>query len=203
MGQVRKYGFDTEFAPDGAIVRDGPKRLTSPEEIEAECTAAYERGKQDAIAQAERKAAAALEALADAASGVLTRLDTESKAMREEAVRVALAAARKIGGASIDAFGVERAAAAVDAAMDTLRHQPRLLVKLPASDVEKLQPRIAAMCETHAYAGAILVRGDETLRTGEVAIDWSDGCVRLSPDETLQRINDLVDAALAAPPAAS
>jgi flagellar assembly protein FliH len=202
MAQVRKYGFDTEFAPDGAIMREAPKRLT-PEEIAAECAAAYERGKQDAVAQAERKAAAALEALADAASAVLTRLDAESAAMREEAARIALAAAQKISGAALDAFGAERAAAAIEAAMDALRHQPRLLVRLPAADVEALQPRIAMMCETHAYAGAVLVRADEKLYAGEVVIDWSDGVVSLSPAEAAERINTLVEAALASSTAIS
>jgi flagellar assembly protein FliH len=198
MAQVRKYGFDTEFAPNGAIVSDAPKRL-SPEEVAAECAAAYERGKQDAVAQAERKAAAALEALADAASGVLTRLNVESTAMREEAAQIAIAAARKIAGEALDAFGVERAAAAIEAAMDALRHQPRLVVKLPSADAEVLQPRIAAMCETHAYAGAVLVRADPALRIGEVVIDWSDGVVSLKPSEAVERINALVEAALAAP----
>jgi flagellar assembly protein FliH len=197
MANVRKYGFDTEFAPDGAVMREAPKRL-SPEEIAAECAAAYERGKQDAVVQAERKVAAALEALADAASAVLTRLDTESAAMREEAARIAMAAARKISGEALDAFGVERAVAAVEAAMDALRHQPRLLVKLPAADAEILKQRIAAMCETHAYAGAILVRAETSMRAGEVVIDWSDGVVTLSPAEAAERINTLVEAALAA-----
>jgi flagellar assembly protein FliH len=198
MAQVRKYGFDTEFAPDGAIVREASKRL-SPEEIAAECAAAYERGKQDAAAQAERQAAAALEALADAASAVLTRLDAESRAMREEAARIAAAAARKIAGAALDAFGAERAAAAVEAAMDALRRQPRLLVKLAPEAVETLKPRIAAMCETHAYAGAVLVRAEPGLRTGEVVIDWSDGVIAMNPDDAAQSIDTLIDAALAAP----
>lgn len=198
MAQIRKYGFDTEFAPDGAIMREAPKRMT-PEEIEAACAEAYERGKQDAAAQAERKAAAALEALADAASAVLTRLDAESATMREEAARIALAAARKIAGEALDAFGVERAAAAVEAAMDGLRHQPRLLVKAPAADAEALNARIAAMCETHAYAGAVLVRADPALRSGEVIIDWTDGVVNLKPSEAAERIDALVGAALAAP----
>jgi len=198
MAQVRKYGFDLEFAPDGRTVREAPTRL-SPEQVAAECAAAYERGRQDAVAQAERKAAAALEALADAASAVLTRLDAESAAMREAAARIALAAARGISGAALDAFGAERAAAAVEAAMDALRHQPRLVVKLPPCDVETLKPRITAMCETHAYAGAVLVRADDALRTGEVVIDWSDGVISLKPDEAAERINALVEAALAAP----
>ncbi|PZO49156.1 MAG: hypothetical protein DCF16_15190 [Alphaproteobacteria bacterium] len=196
MTQIRKYAFDTEFAPDGAIVKDAPKRLT-PEEIAAECAAAYERGKQDAVAQAERQAAAALQALADAASGVLTRLEAESQAMRTEAASVAIAASRKIAGAALDAFGHERAAVAVEAAMDALRHQPRLVVKLSPEAAEVLKPRIAEMCETHAYAGAVLVRAEPGLRQGAVTIDWSDGVIHMHPDDAAQRIQTLIDAALA------
>lgn len=200
MANIRKYAFDTEFGPDGAIVKDAPKKLT-PEEIAAEAAAAYERGKQDAVAQAERQSAAALQALADAASAVLTRLDAESQAIREEAARVALAAANKIAGAALDAFGPERAAAAVEAAMDALRHQPRLLVKLSPETAEILKPRIAEMCESHAYAGAVLVRAEAGLKSGEVVIDWSDGVIAMKPDDAAERINTLVEAALAAPTA--
>jgi flagellar assembly protein FliH len=198
MANVRKYAFETEFSADGAIVKAAPKKLT-PEEIAAECDAAYQRGKQDALAQAERQAAAALEALADAASAVLTRLDVESKAMREEAARIGVAAAKKIAGAALTAFGPERAAAAIEAAMDALRHQPRLVVKLSPEAVETLKPRIVAMCETHAYAGAILVRAEPGLKAGEVIIDWSDGVIAMDPAEAADRVNQLMEAALAAP----
>jgi len=196
MTQIRKYAFDTEFSPDGAIVKDAPKRL-SPEEIDAAVAAAYERGKQDAVAQAERQTAAALQALADAASAVLHRLDAESQAMRAEAAKVAFAASRKIAGAALDAFGDERAAGAIEAAMDALRHQPRLLVKLSPEACETLKPRIEEMCETHAYAGAVLVRPQAGLRSGEVTIDWSDGVIHLNPDDAAERIKTLIDAALA------
>ncbi|MBY0566685.1 MAG: hypothetical protein K2P70_05205 [Hyphomonadaceae bacterium] len=196
MTQIRKYAFETEFTPDGAIVKDAPKRLT-PEEIETACNAAYERGKQDALAQAERQTAAALQAIADAASAVLHRLDAESQAMRAEAANIAFASANKIADAALSAFGEERAAAAIEAAMDTLRHQPRLLVKLSPEACDKLKPRIEEMCETHAYAGAILVRAQPGLRAGEVSIDWSDGVIHLSPAEAAERIQTLIDAALA------
>ena len=196
MTQIRKYAFDTEFSPDGAIVKAAPKHLT-PDEIEAVSAAAYERGKQDAVAQAERQTAAALQALADAASAVLHRLDAESQAMRAEAANVAFAASRKIAGAALDAFGDERAAGAIEAAMDALRHQPRLLVKLSPEACEALKPRIDEMCETHAYAGAVLVRPQPGLRSGEVTIDWSDGVIHLSPDDAAERIQTLIDAALA------
>ncbi len=202
MANIRKFAFDTEFSPDGAILRASPTRL-SPEEIEAERKAAYANGAQDATAKAEREAAAALQALADAASAVLTRLDAESQAMREEATRVALAAARKIAGAALDAFGEERAVAAIESAMDALRHQPRLLVKLAPEAAELLKPRIEQMVDSHAYAGAVLVRAEANLKKGEVVIDWSDGVVAMKPEDAAARIDALVEAALAAPNAQS
>jgi flagellar assembly protein FliH len=202
MANIRRYAFDTEFAPDGAILRSSPTRL-SPDEVEAERKAAYASGAQDATAKAEREAAAALQALADAASAVLTRLDAESRAMREEAARVAIAAARKIAGAALDAFGEERAVAAIESAMDALRHQPRLVVKLPPDTAELLKPRIEQMVESHAYASAVLVRAEPNLKKGEVVIDWSDGVVSMKPEDAAARIDALVEAALVAPAAQS
>jgi flagellar assembly protein FliH len=198
MTNIRKYAFETEFTPDGEIMREGPKRVTQ-EDMSAASAEGYERGKGDATAQAERRTAAALEAIADATSAVLTRLNAESHAMRVEAARIALAAAQKIAGAALDAYGIERAAQAVEAAMDALRHQPRLVVKLPADMAEQLKPRITEMCETHAYASAVLVRAEPGLKTGEVVIDWSDGVIAMDPADAARRIEDLIDAALAAP----
>jgi flagellar assembly protein FliH len=198
MSNIRKYAFDTEFSADGEIMREPPKRIT-PEEVQAANNDGYVRGKDDATAQAERRTAAALEAIADAASAVLTRLNAESQSMRADAARVAMAAAQKIAGAALDSFGVERAAQAIEAAMDTLRHQPRLVVKLPTDIAEQLKPRITEMCETHAYANAVLVRAEPGLKTGEVVIDWSDGVIAMDPVDAARRIEDLIDAALAAP----
>jgi flagellar assembly protein FliH len=197
MTSARKFAFETEFTPDGVIVRDAPKRLT-PEEIEAQCALAYERGKQDAVAQAEADAAAALEALADAASAVLSHLEAEGRAMREEAARIAFVAARKIAEHALDAFGSERAAAAIEAAMNALRHQPRLVVKLSPQAAETLKPRIEQMRETHAYAAAVLVRADDAIRNGEVIVDWSDGVIVSNLDDAITRIHTLIDAALVA-----
>lgn len=198
MANIRKYAFDTEFAPDGEVMREPSKRIT-PEELQAATAAGYEQGKLDATAQAERRTAAALEAIADATSAVLARLNAESHAMRVEAARVAMAAAQKIAGAALDGFGVERAAQAIEAAMDALRHQPRLVVKLPADIADELKPRITGMCETHAYASAVLVRAEPSLKSGEVVIDWSDGVIAIDPVDAARRIEELIDAALAAP----
>lgn len=198
MGEVRKYAFDTEFALNGEILRDPhgkPTRFTV-EELEKECAAAYERGKKDALAEAERAAAAALKQLADNAAALLAALDKESKALRADAVHVALAAARKISGAALDAYGPDLAATAIEAAMDALRHQPRLLVRVSEATAETLRPRLESITEAHAYAGAVLLRPEPSMKAGEIVIDWSDGVVSLDPQDVAKRVEALMEAAL-------
>ncbi|MDX2275765.1 MAG: FliH/SctL family protein [Hyphomonadaceae bacterium] len=198
MSSARKYGFDTEFAPDGKILSDpvAARRIT-PEDVEKQCAQAYERGKKDALAQAERDAAKALQTLADAAQTIVARLNDESTTMRTEATRIASAAARKIAGAALDQFGADHAQAAIEAAMDALRHQPRLLIKVPSSSAEVLRPRLEAMREAHAYGGAILIRDDSALKSGTVIIDWTDGVISLDPADIAARVDALIDATLA------
>jgi len=198
MSNIRKYAFETEFTPDGGIVNTAPKKFEL-DEVEVERKAAYKRGADDALAAAERQSAAALQALADKMTTLITQLEAESRAMREEAARVALAASRKIAGAALDAYGVERAATAIEAVMDTLRHNPRLVVKLAPEACEVLKARIDEMADQHGYGGVILVRAQPGMRAGEVSIDWSDGVINMSPDDAAKRIEDLIEAALAAP----
>jgi flagellar biosynthesis/type III secretory pathway protein FliH len=117
--------------------------------------------------------------------------------MRAEAARIALVAARKIADASLDAFGADRAAAAVEAAMDALRHQPRLMVKVSESNLEDLSARIESACASHAYGGAVIVRADPNFKAGGVSIDWGAGVVVSDPEDVLEKVQHMVEAALA------
>lgn len=197
MTRARKFAFDTEFAADGAILSDAPKRMT-PDEIDTALADSYQRGKQDALAQAEQQAAAALEALASAAAALGQKLDVERRALRDDAILLARAAARKIAGAALEAFGDERALAAIETAMDSLRHHPRLLIKLSPQAALSLQSRIAAAAQAHGYGGDIIVRTDPNVGPGTVMLDWSDGVACTDPDETAARVGALMDAALGA-----
>ena len=71
-------------------------------------------------------------------------------------------------------------------------------MKLPPEMAEQLKPRITEMCETHAYASAVLVRAEPGLKNGAVIIDWSDGVIAMDPADAARRIEELIEAALAA-----
>lgn len=196
---ARKFAFDTEFAPDGTILNDatsGARRFT-PDEVETARAAAYAQGKDDATAAAERAAAAALSEIAASAGALLQTMATESQAMRTDAAQLALVAARKIAGAALDAFGEARALGAIEAAMESLRHGPRLIIRTPQHMADALKPRIEEMAAEHGFGGAIVVRPDANLKAGAVVLDWTDGVVRIDPAEIAERIDALITTALA------
>ncbi|MBI1186463.1 MAG: hypothetical protein GC206_03910 [Alphaproteobacteria bacterium] len=200
---VRKYAFDTEFAPDGTVLRElnsGVRARLTMEEVEAERAAAFKSGQEDAFAAAERAHAEAAQSVLQAARALLSRLDEETQILRREAAEAALAAARAIAGAALDAFGEARAAAAASAAMEMLPMQPRFVVRVAPPLVEGVKARLETAAKDHAFAGAVLVRGQEGLSAGDAAIDWSQGAVIIDRTDIEARVRALVEAALEAPP---
>ena len=147
---------------------------------------AYERGKQDALAQAERRIAPPrCKRSPTRPSAVLSRLDARKHApcaTKRPALAFIAAHARSPAPRS------KRSAPSAPPPRSTrrwiaLRHQPRLVVKLAPATAEMLRPRIADMCETHAYAGAVLVRAEPGLRAGEVMHRMGRGRHRHRPRE--------------------
>jgi flagellar assembly protein FliH len=196
MAAARKYSFDTEFSPDGTVLSDAVTRRYSQAEVDAERTASYGAGKDDAVAAAERAAAAALKDIAAAARALLAQLNSERAQMREEAALLAMAAARKIAGAALDAFGAERALGAIGDALETLRTQPRLVLRAPPALAGALSPRLEALAADAGYAGALVLREDAKLARAAFAIEWDGGLVRFDAEDAAARIDAIVTHAI-------
>ncbi len=196
-----RFMFDTEFAPDGTIVREAGRAvaLFTQEEVEAACAQAHAAGKADALVQAEKRTGDAYAALAKAVERLLSGLEREAVALREEAAALALCAARAVAGEALDRFGAERAEAIISEAMDSLRHGPRLIVRLPAPMADLMLPRLEAAAARAGFAGALLVRPDPALKAGDVSLDWTDGLIAHDRDAAFRRVDEIVQGALAAP----
>ncbi len=196
---MRKFAFDVEFAADGEVLSAGtalPRRFTEAE-LEAAKAEAYARGKDDAYAAAERAAAKALQDIGAHTRKLIATLEDERRALRAEAARASFAAAEKIAGAALSAFGEARALQAIEAALENLRSGPRLIVRLSPALADSLKPRIEKMRAEIGYEGAVLVRADETMSAAAVSLDWADGMVSIDPTAISARIGALVEAALA------
>jgi flagellar assembly protein FliH len=193
-----KFDFDTEFDHNGEILREGEsyKRFFTQDDVEAARMWGVEEGRE----MEEGRCAQSLQAIASQMQLILARLAHESEALRQEAAALAVAAARKLAGAALEAYPVETIEQLAREAVQDLRSEPRLSVRCAADLVEMLSERLEKTARDAGFDGAIMVRGDPGMTGADVRLEWGAGAIQRSADEIDARLNDVVARWLAAAP---
>jgi flagellar assembly protein FliH len=191
---ARKFAFETVFSAEGEVLRDasGFRSQFSAEEVEQARAEAFEAGRK----QGEGAVAAALAALSQSMAALIARYDEEARQLRTEAVELAQAAARKAADTALDAFGRERIVDALTQALENLRGAPRLLVRIAPTLVGSLKSRLEDAAQLAGFDCALIVRADEAIAEGDVALEWAEGAIIHDRAEAFARIEDVVRAAL-------
>jgi flagellar assembly protein FliH len=197
----KPFAFDREFAADGTVLRDGEKikKVLTEAEAKALATAAADEARRSEEAQAANAAADALRQVAAKLQALHARLDQESEALREDAARLALAAARAIAGAALDQYGAQTVEACVTEALADLRAEPRIAVRVAPHLADPLAERLYAFAEAEGLEGAVIVRADEDVSGGDCVIEWRAGAIERSASEIEARIAEAVGKWLADP----
>lgn len=189
---TRRYAFETVFDTDGAILSEGAVApMYSADDLARERAAGFDDGVKAEIARAEAQAAAALAALAEAATRLTERSVEDRRAAMHDASRLALAAARKVADIALAAHGEARIAAAIDAAFESFIQTPRLVVRV-APGAESVRARLEDVAKDHGFAGALVVRPEPGHGPGDVTLDWGDGALTLSAAEAFTRIESII-----------
>ena len=191
----QKFDFETEFAADGSVLRgwDAEKKFYSPDEVEAEKALAYADGMMDESAKAERAAAEALQATAEQTKVLLGHLVQRSVELRQEAVGLGVAAAAKIAEHALTRFPEENVLAAVNDVMAMMRGDPRLVVRVAPELAETVTPMLEQMAEQVGHTGQVIVRPAPGASAAEVTLEWGDGVMGVSPDETAIKIQEAIE----------
>lgn len=196
-----KFSFETEFAADGTILRDGDNWQLNftREEMDVERDKAYAEGKQDALVAAEEASVAALADFVEQSRQILSNLKKESDAYRAEAIELVLIAARKISSTALDRYPDEQVLDTAREVFKDLRDVPRLVVSCPPSfsaDAErKLQD---AALQSGLDREALIVRRVEDMPTGDVALEWAQGEVSVNTNDVAERVEKTIRQWLAA-----
>lgn len=196
------FGFDRVFAQDGTVLRDGErvKRMLTLNEAQAQADAAAAQALNSETAEAARAATEALKTLSGRIQAILVRMDTESEAMRADAARLAVAAARQIAGAALAAHGEEAVLECARSIMDDLRAEPRIAVRVTPQLADVIAERLYAEAEHRGFEGAVVVRADEEVAMGDCVLEWRSGSVERTASDIETRIAELVERWLATPP---
>ncbi len=195
-----KFSFETEFAPDGTILRDdtGWRMTFTQEEMQVERDKAYAEGQRDALVKAEQASAALLSELNEHSAQILSTLKEQANACRCQAIELVLVAARKIAGRALECFPDEQVKDTVQEILKDLRGAPRLVVTCPPGVSDKLSKELQDMAAHSAFEGELILRQSEEAASGDVRLEWAQGEVDISTEDIAARVENTVRQWLAA-----
>jgi len=213
MGTFEKYLFDTSFeserereakaraAAEAEAAAEPPAPTFSEEELEAARQAAFAEGKAAGLAEAEQSHA---KRLADSVAGLpphFDRLSQELEHLETERQRGALEAAvtvvRKLFPRLAREGGLEEIRAVVEACLERLRDEPRLVIRCADGDLDKLRERVEGSTSRSSFEGKLVFLADETITAGDVRVEWADGGAERDQAALWKEIDAIIARALA------
>jgi len=196
----QKFVFDTEFDAAGEIAYAAPrpKRSFTPEEVEAVRLQARAEGERAALASLTAQQMAALSEIARACNQALPTLAAVAHQHRVGAAELALACGRAIAGAALEQCPQAPVQAALEALGREIEAAPRLIVTAAPALAEQLQGRLDEAAARAGFSGAIQVRSDLGMGRHAFTLDFGDGAGSFDPAAAAERVNEALQAALAA-----
>jgi len=190
-----KFKFDTVFGSNGAPAQKAAHTRSSysSEEVETIRKETFAQGKGDAEAKSAAARAAATGAIAQAMMRMLGEVDKTVLSIREQSAELALAVARRIAGAALDAFPLKEVEGLVADCLNKLHREPRIVVRVAEASAEQLRADIDAMCEQHGFTGRVVVLGEKTLQGADCRIEWADGGIERDLTETYAAIDECAE----------
>src|SRR5712691_8674285 len=191
MRATAKYLFDADFAAASA----GKSSIALAEHAqmlkEAEA-AAFSRGVAAAKADAERCAASALERIAGALEGLARTLAAVEARLETEAVKVAVAVARKLAPElpAREPFG-EIAALATEC----FRHlvaTPHVVVRVNDALAATAREQLDEIVRSRGLESRLVVLVEPDIAPGDCRIEWADGGIVRNAAATAAAIDEAV-----------
>ena len=197
-----KFLFEDDFAGDS---RNGARHI-APAVHEAALAAARQEGYRQGAAAGEAKAAAeiagratvASERTAAALKELAQGLATIEARLEAESVEVAVAVAKKLSGALIDAEPFAEIAALAASCFRQLVAAPHVVVRVDEATYQGAQARLAEIARMQGFDGRLIVLAETGLAPGDCRIEWADGGLTRDRAATAAAIGEAVTRYVAA-----
>ncbi len=189
-----KYVFDTEFASDGTILRDGDsyRMHFTREEMQIERDKAFAEGQQAALVKAEEQSCAHLKALCEQSTQILSTFKAHSDECRSQAIDLVLVAARKIAGTALEQYPDERVQGVVGDVLKDLRGAARLVIICPEGVSDAAKQGLQDLAKDNDFNGALVFRCAENAEPGDVVLEWAQGEICVNTAEIADRVESTV-----------
>jgi flagellar assembly protein FliH len=177
MGAPAKFLFDNDFAVGertkiSVALAEHAAKLTEAE------AAGYRKGFAAAKAEAEQRAAAALERVAAALAELNRGLAAVETRLETEAVEVAVAVARKLAPELIAREPFAELAALAAGCFRHLVAAPHVVVRVNDALQERARELLEETARAGGFDGRLVVLAEPDIAPGDCRIEWADGGVK-------------------------
>jgi len=190
-----KFKFDTEFRDGGDHVsmaaRARTKKALTQDEIDQMCARARTEGMKSGEARALEAVAASTKDMAQILRQALERSHDEIEKVRQEAVKIAFAAARRLAPMALDALPVADVELALREAIHQAIGEPRIVLRASPRVIEALNGRIAEIAHDEGFEGRIIASADPTIKGADCRIEWRGGGAERSHAAIEQALGEL------------
>lgn len=216
MGHHEKFLFETSFdkerserakaaAAAKAAAEQPPAPTFSEEDLEAARQAAFAEGKAAGLAEAEgaqaKRLAEAVEGLPPLFARLGEQISAEADALRRETLEAALTVVRKIFPQLARDHGLEEVRAVIDACLERLRDEPRMVIRCADADLDALRASIEQSAAQSGFEGKLVFLADERLASGDLRVEWADGGAERDQADLWKEIDAVIARALNPAPA--
>ena len=196
MTASAKYTFDIEFRPEGDLVsnaaRARQKRAYTTDEIDQLSARAREQGMKAGQVRAAEMQVQEVAKLVEALKGVVTRSTRATDEVREEASMIALAAARKLAGAAVEALPTADVEDVLRHALHQALGEPRIVLHTSPQVAELLRPKLAEIAHEEGFDGRVVVTGEAAMGMADCRIEWRGGGAERSTQQIESAIGELI-----------
>jgi flagellar assembly protein FliH len=196
MNTHSKYTFDIEFRPEGDLVsnaaRARQKKAYTTEEIDQLSARARDQGMKAGQVRAVELQTQEIAKLVDALRDILTRSGNATDDVRREASLLALAAARKLSAAAVDALPTAEVEDVLRHALHQAIGEPRVVLHAGPKVAELLRARLGEIAHEEGFDGRVVITGEAAFGTADCRIEWRGGGAERSESTIEAAIADLI-----------
>jgi flagellar assembly protein FliH len=170
-----KFMFDVDFAAGSEPARRAITPAVHEAALAEARATAYRDGIAAAVAEAEARAAVALERIAMGLEALARQLAAIEARLETEAVEVAVAVARKLAPELIAREPLAEIAALARGCFAQLVAAPHVVVRVSEALHAPAREQLEQTARLHGFDGRLIVLSEPEIAPGDCRIEWADG----------------------------
>lgn len=219
MAEPTKFLFNRNFDDEGPMAEEKEQEETKAEEAEQEAevptfseedlkvareegfTSGKEMGIREAADATERQAAEALTAISGRLSELFRIQELANETTEHDAISVAASIARKVLPGLYRHHAYSEVERFVETAMELLRDEPRVTIRINEELREPLARRMEAITAAGGFEGRLVLLAEADISPGDCKIEWTNGGGERSEAALWKEIDAIIERNLGTPPA--